>query len=340
MTNELDTKKDAATKSLAIIGFIAMIILIVWLAVQIVGLIPSAFSSLASLLDSRHGSDADTFAVAADQNQINDGDDLTINWTALRSKGSYSFSYNCTEGISVSWRGANGFYNPLHCDEVIDLSDFSETKLDIRVLSQQTTQFADLNYAVTFTPDDEQQPVVIRHGTVTVVSDRPPVFVEETEEETTEVAAETENTEETTVTTPAPTTPRYVTRVTYTTPVSDPNGKTDLEVSLLGVGIITNNTFVKTAEIKSGQRGAFQFQIKNIGTKTSGNWSYTANLPTGETWQSQSQAPLKPNERAVITLSFGSVSGSGIKSFSVQASAPGDINTGNNRLSWAVTLAD
>ena len=51
MSKASPEKKQSVLKTLAIIGFIGIIIFIAWASVQLVNVLPSAFSSLASLAE-------------------------------------------------------------------------------------------------------------------------------------------------------------------------------------------------------------------------------------------------------------------------------------------------
>ncbi len=64
-----------------------------------------------------------------------------------------------------------------------------------------------------------------------------------------------------------------------------------------------------------------------------------AHLPSGVTYNAGAQAPLKPNETAVITLGFQGLAQPGIQTFGAEVQAQGDINPGNNSFNWAVQVS-
>jgi subtilase family serine protease len=122
----------------------------------------------------------------------------------------------------------------------------------------------------------------------------------------------------------------------YEIPVSNPRGFTDLQTAFLNVGEIRNNTFTVTS-LREERDGAFQFSVKNIGTKTSERWTYTVELPDGDSYTSSSQAPLKPNERAVITIGFA-VPGISVHTFEVDVDVDDDRNRNNNSFERRVSV--
>lgn len=100
------------------------------------------------------------------------------------------------------------------------------------------------------------------------------------------------------------------------TTVSDPNGDTDLELTILATGVLDRSRdreFVERDEVDSNDTVAVKFQVKNIGTKTSEEWWYRAELPTdsGFTYDSEEQLELKPGERMEFVLAFTDIEDNG-----------------------------
>lgn len=131
--------------------------------------------------------------------------------------------------------------------------------------------------------------------------------------------------------TPKPTPVLYKTVVTYKMPVSDPKGYTDLVVAFGAVGEMTSgDRFVAAKYLSEDERSAMQFQVKNIGTKTSGEWHFAARLPDGSTVNSLPQRPLLPNETATLTIAFDGVEGTKDRTVGVDVVGGNDINLKNN----------
>jgi hypothetical protein len=349
MNNEqpvTEEQKSSVTKGLAILGFLALIILMVWLAVKIVAFVPGAFSSLASIADSVYNyQNEETVTLSTSKSVVNTSESLVVNWDTLRTPGTYTFSYACIDGVSLEIRDQAGNITALPCNTALPVD--GTNSLDIRTMSEKN-RFTDITYELTFTPSDSRQPIQTTSNVVTVVNATIPTQVATADDEETTEDEETPSTPTDVAaddaTTPAapstPTTPpvRYTEQTVYYTPVSDPNGTVDLRITYKGVGIIENNRFVKAGSIDTNEKGAIQFEVHNTGTKTADVWSFVAELPSDITYKSDTQKALKPNERALFTLGFEGISKKGIESFSVTVSAPNDINRTNNTFNWAVTI--
>jgi hypothetical protein len=352
--NVTHEEKDSLTKTFAIVGFIVLVIFGVWLAVKIVTFVPSAFSSLASLADSVYNyNKTEVITVNGENNVYNTGEAFTLSWGAMRRPGTYTFSYACTEGVSVDTKNVEGKIVSLNCGEPLALGEV--TSLEVLVSSEKN-RFTDIPYTVTYTKNgsDETSSMVTRDLTVVnvaipatgaLVTNMPKPSI------TTEGMGEKAETPVVVAVKPTPKPvakpktyvapkPKTITKTVYTVPASNPNGTTDLQVTYLGSGTITGSTFVKLASIDLDKSGAIQFEVKNIGTKTADVWSYVANLPADISYTSGSQKALKPNERAIITLGFEGLSKEGTEKVGVTVTAKSDVKTTNNKVSGSVTIKD
>jgi len=336
-----EEKKNALTKTFAIVGFTALIIFIVWFAVQLVGVLPSAFSSLASLADSVYNYDNNQeLQVSTNNSVVNAGESFTISWTHMKGVGAYSFSYKCTEGVALDVKNTEGAIVSLNCDTPVALAQ--STSLEVLIASEKY-RFVDVPYTITFAKDETDESVKSTTKTITVVNASIPA--------TGVVVAPVVTTPQTPTTpvdnTPAPVvkpvvkpTTTTVTKVVYGIPVSNPNGVVNLQTTYFGAGSLSGSTFVPATKIDMDLKGAIRFEVKNIGTKTATNWSYVAHLPSDITYTSPIQKELKPNERAVITLGFDGLTEDGIESVSITVSATGDVSTANNTISVKVEIID
>jgi len=91
--------------------------------------------------------------------------------------------------------------------------------------------------------------------------------------------------------------------------ISNPNGKPDLSVRVLAVGTIDKETdqFIATSTVERAGKAAIRFEVTNIGTRSSGLWSFSSTLPTISTYvfrPSEQQNSLNPGDRIEYTLSF------------------------------------
>jgi hypothetical protein len=343
--NDTDQKANRLMKTLAVIGFVVAVIFATWAAVQLVRLLPTAFTSLANLAErvERGPEQQNTIIINDSEDVVGANEPLTISWSEVKRRGVYTLEYDCTEGVALDIRVGANDVTRVPCDELFTLPS-DVTSVDA-VFTSEANRFTDVTYRIGFIKEGEADPFIDDARVITLVNATIPqgqVLAAEDTPETTEPAEDepvAEPEPSTPVTTPAAST-RYVYTTTYQVPVSDPAGYTDLAVRFLGVGEFRGDRYVNTGVIREGNRGAFQFEVKNIGTKTSGEWEFTALLTGGSVYESRAQAPLKPNERSVLTLAFDNVGQEGANRFGVTVSGGGDTRTGNNEFTWATFVTD
>lgn len=338
------------TKTLAILGFVAIIILIVWLAVKIVAFIPGAFSSLASIADSVYNQNSDRELVVSTRNSVvNSGEAFTISWTDMGGNGTYEFVYQCADGVSLDIRKGSGVVEAADCNTTIELG--TATEIDVLVNTEKE-RFTDVEYAIYYVAEGVEAKVT--NSVVTIVNASIPTGVAVdtdtdtmTEPEPTPTTptpstpAVTTPTAPSTPTTPTPLTagqPEVVQYYYYQYPVSDPHGYVDLAVRFLGVGTIDHDVFVPQPVLVEDQRGAIQFEIMNVGSKTTDEWEYEAELPGGQDYESGEQDPLQPGERAILTIGFAELDRRGFEDFSVEVDAEGDVESDNDYFNWRVEV--
>ena len=343
MEQNTETKEEVSTesrnaviKALAIIGFIAIVIIGIWTLVQAVRFAPSAFSTLASIAESIYVVDED-FVVTTQKNVANSGEAFVVSWTAMRADGDYSFTYECVDGVSGEVRNARNNIIEVACGSTALLgSDINDVEV---ILSSEKRRFTDVPYEITFTkPSGEALAsadiVTIVNAAITQSTD----IARENGEDEAEDEGETE--------TEAPATPPATQTVPTTVtsiPVSDPSGTTDLKVTYLGIGTLDDdNEFAPAGTLDNDTRGAIRFEVRNIGTKTSDVWRFRADLPTSPafTYTSEDQGELKPNERSVVTLGFnpGETGSATIKVRLIGEDQ--DSNSSNDSFDWIVTIMD
>jgi hypothetical protein len=333
------TGAQALIKLLAIIGFFAMLALIVWLLVQGVRAFPSVFSSLASIAETIQEYRPSELTIELPKNIVNSGETFTVNWTDMGA-GTYEFTYVCTEGTSLSVRTDEGLLRDIACTDVLTLpDDVHGLFLTVRAGEQR---FSDVDFTVTF--DAKKGDTHIATGRVTVVNATMGVKPQVVATETAEVS---------TITLPPPTpvvppsqpTPsrpavsQPAASIVAFTPKSYESGFVDLRARYLGVGTIENGAFVPKATFTDDDTAAFRFEVKNIGTKTSDTWTYTLSLPGGSTYESDPQTGLTPNEKAVFTVGFelGDTTARAV-TIGGKTIVKDDKDTSNDDFSWSVKV--
>jgi len=93
-------------------------------------------------------------------------------------------------------------------------------------------------------------------------------------------------------------------------------GKPDLEISLIGTGIIdpASKQFITTNYAGFNDEIAIKFQVKNIGTNITGPWQLRINTPSRTTpyYDAPTQVSIKPGDRIVYTTTFDSPTSIGL----------------------------
>jgi hypothetical protein len=340
-------KKDSILKVLAITGFIGIIILIAWASIQLVSVVPSAFSSLASLAENVTNPNntaeevpkVDILVVTSDTLLANTQNPVTINWNTAQANGSYVFSYECADGVAIDLISDAGLQS-IQCGSKYNIGNVDSATITI---DSEKNRYTDINYSVSFLGTNDTRPRAAGSAALTVFNSNISSEIAVTDDNSDAINPDPGTPTLPTIppeqTTPvAPTTPEYTQEYLYTIPTSNPNGKTDLAARYLFTGEIKNNRFVPGA-IEREDDGAIQFEVKNFGTKTSKDWSFEVSLPGGGTYESLTQSSLKPNERAVLTIGFSGADVSA-HTFKVEVDVITDNNPDNNDFSHRVTFVN
>jgi len=362
MNDKTSEKKNPVAKSLTVAGLIGAVILISWFAIQLVGVLPSALNSLASLADSVYNYDPkkdEALTLNTDNDTVTSGETINVSWNKMRESDTFVFSYQCQEGISVDIKTEEKEFSGVTCDNTYDLG--SVERIEILVNSEKN-RLSELKYNIdsfhknssTSTETSSQIITVINPSINEVAIEVPEEPTVDTDTEIiadnnstipeTETPSDTESEnittsdeqEETQTETPIITTsiqPEYTQEYIYEIPTSNPNGTTDLVLSNLNVGSVGFTDFIETANIINSIDNGIRFNVHNIGTRTSENWTYSATLPGNINYKSKEQEPLKPNERATITIEFPQVlNDDELQIFSVTIISDNETNYANNQI--------
>jgi len=331
--------KDRILKSFAVAGFIAIIIIISWLGIKFVSVLPNALTSLASIADTVYNYKKPEIVAVVNKSTVTNGETVSFSWQVPSQKGTFAISYACMTGVSVEIKdGAD--IRLLNCDTNYNIGAVSG--IDLTVFSERN-RYTDIAFTVDFIPTNAPEPTASDTRKVTVINSLiaadTGTTVEVTPPATPSTPAST-TTPPTTPTTPAVPPKKYVHVPIYGIPVSDPNGTTDLAARFITLGTFSSsNVFTQSTAINRNSTGGIQFEVKNIGSKTSNPWTYIMTLPNGTMYTSPQQIPLKPNERTVITIGFpmDGVS-AGTKSSTVVITVMGDNNLRNNSFTATIVV--
>jgi hypothetical protein len=333
------TPQRALIKLLAIVGFFVLLALIIWAVVQGLRAFPSAFSSLASIAETVNNyHPKDDFSVVVQKSIVNSGETFTVTWNEMR-KGTYVFGYSCASDVKFSIRTAEGSLQTITCADTLVLP--AHVTGIFATVETKSQRFSDVPFKIAFDPEKGETVVVEKR--ITVVNATVPQ-VTDIAATTTPVVVVTPKPATTTkpvVTTPKPAPVKPAPTLVTTYPVSNPNGYTDLKITFLGVGKMVSGTFVATSAFDEDDRAAFRFEVKNIGTKTSNDWSYELELPEGNDYSSGTQAPLRPTEYAIFTVGFDLTDESdSSETVSGELEVTGDNNSKNNSFEQTVRVND
>lgn len=345
------SKKGRVQRSLAVVGFIGIIILIAWLSIQLINVMPSAFSSLASLAEvvqrgektattTPEVSESKFIQVSSDKTLLSTGDPVTVSWAAATKAGSHTFSYRCVPGVAITVLD-NENISAIDCETTYNLGNATSLTLTIE---SEKERYTDVQYTIAFLGTNDQNPQASGSASLTIINNAIENILGQAAEETTTPKPEEAEPEAEVVTPQTPTNPPVTTppveqqyEYVYEIPTSNPAGRTDLGVRYVAVGTIANNSFSASTLLKQNSTGAIQFIVQNYGTKTSESWKFTVTLPNGTTYTADSQKPLKPNEQTLLTIGFPTTS-TATHTFLINVSEPTEQNILNNATTQTVTF--
>ena len=348
MNTDTQSQKERVIKSLAILGLLGLIIIIAWGSVQAVKYFPTAVQSLASLADSVYNYDvnkAPEVTLTDTATSTHSGEVLVVAWDTIPATGVYTLSYACEEGLEVKIQSGESDFNNASCDTAYTLGLVDNASL---IVSSTKLDTATFTYTVAYFKTNAIEKtsfathsVEIHNGALVVAPTEPEEELPVVPEVVTPSVPTTPTVPEVTPTTPAkPTTkptPQY--EYTYVVPTSDPNGFSDLQITYLGIGTVgSNGVFKNTGTLRKDAGGAIQFSVINVGTKTSSDWNFTATLPGKTLYESKEQLKLKPNERAILTVSFSAPTSTKPHTFTVELDGGNDVNGKNDRFSWTAQV--
>lgn len=346
MNAEQQPAENTATKTalniFAILGFVALLVIGIWSAIQVITFVPRLFGGETLSLSLPSFGNSSDIEVALSQSRIESGKPMTVSWERGDDMdGILSFAYACKEGFHFEIAG-----KPVACNAPYNIPA-SETELTVvPVLLQGDTIDAPL--AVTYTDSEgesvrDTQTLAVEKGSGSIY--KPPTHGGK--EGTLTLGGSNADTkggdsQVTTATPPAPTPakPQTVQRTVRTVRVpvvrpSDPFGTADLQVAMMSIGAINaQGMYEPKGIVRAFERGAAKFKVTNLGTKETGTWTFTASLPTARQYafQSQPQASIMPGASIEIFLTFDQLA-PGPRNFTVSVdpfNAIRELNEQNN----------
>jgi hypothetical protein len=150
--------------------------------------------------------------------------------------------------------------------------------------------------------------------------------------------------------TPVATTPGNATSETYqisgATTTSSLSGFPDLVTNITAIGYLATSSaesFIASSTVPSGSRPAVKFTIKNIGNNVTGQWRFSASIPTQTSYlyYSPFQQQLNPGESIDYTLGFDQANRGSSQTVFISANfdrAVTESNFNNNGASVNLTI--
>ena len=294
-----EPKPSIVSNILAIVGFIILIVVVIWGLVHLTSISRSWFSSL-------FGKSETAIEVTAPESAAS-GAPFTVSWKYDEpTSGTYAFLYQCESGLQFQTPGPAGILNTIPCGAAFTVP--SEEKILSMTPILSGAEPLDVPLSIIFMPSatstSSGQATRQARGSATVKISPAPLEI----------------------TTPAPApTPTTPTPTQSPTPAPVPKTPADLSVRIISVNVDA-----------SGQ-GVATFDIANVGGTSSGTYYFSAQLPvsSGGAYSSSAQTSLAPGAHIVNTLRFSqAVSGT----FSVSITTP-DANQSNNYASQTMSAS-
>lgn len=335
----------SASRVLAIIGFVGLIIIGMYGSVRVAQAVPGVFSQMASAIVSITSIFVpanETISVTLPSYTVAHDAPVTVAFDHQNKKtegGSYAFRYSCADGVTVSTI-VNGVVTELGCNVPFTFAPFNNS---VTVTpASALTRFADVEVFVAFTPEGAATATVIGSTLMTI---------ENTSLSTSVLTPPTNGTETPATPTPPvtkPTTPaappKKETIIVPQGRASDPNGYTDLTARVIEVGYIdSTGAFIASSTPSRAERVAVRFAVENIGTKTSKEFTFSAVLPTYPpyTYFSPSQVALGPGDRIEFTVGFDSFVRENVGDIVINVDPTGGLNErnkDNNILRYTISV--
>ena len=348
--NASNEQKPSRLKNIfAILGFIILLIVGIWSAIQVVQFVPRLFTDTGTASSPTTGSDSalplngQDIVVQVSPQEATSGEPVQVQWAhnGDPESGILSFSYACVDGFFFQIDG-----RPVPCNAPHTLPG-TTTALEITPVA--TEEATEVPFAITYTNNEGES-----------IRDTERLIVTKTEDAdgTTDSPADTDGKEGTVTGTPIEpqprTNPSQVVTPGVTTPTvrtikvprrSDPFGFADLHVTLVAMGEVNVYGGIVNSQFTSPYaRGGAKFKVTNLGTKETGPWYFNATLPTqgGYPYNSQPQPSLLPGSSTEVVISFDQLV-PGTHFFSVRVDPFNfipELNELNNAASRGITVTN
>ena len=331
-------RAESAMRVLAGIGFIAVLVVGMYLSVAAAKAIPGTFRQVAAAIISISSIFVpanETLTLSLSTASVESGTPLTVAFDHRNksTEGTYAFRYSCTDGVTITTTVQADTAVPITCNQSFAFEPFNNALVIVPSAQKDSA----IELFISFTPNSAGtgSPTIVGSAALTITMPSRAGAPLTTVQPPTSAPAPTP--------TPAPKPPK-TTVVVPQGRQSDPNGFTDLTARIIETGIIdANGAFVASSTPNRASRVAVRFAVENIGTKTSKEFTFSAVLPTYPpfTYFSPSQVALGPGDRIEFTIGFDSFEQDNVGDFIVNVdptSSLNERNKDNNIVKYTVTV--
>lgn len=289
-------------RGLAVVGFIALLVIGLWGTVQVVKRAPQIFSALAAVTTTITSVfvPGETLTINTPESLVPSDNVFKLSFEHKNKRTStYILSYTCADGVSLEMPGQGGVYEEVACGTASPFS--SEDGGIVFIPLSEKNRFVDVTLTIQSVNEDSSLGSQDQ-SVITIVNER---LSGNSSTETSDISKKE-----------ALTAGEKVDRiypVTDSRSVSNPQGQVDLAVRIIETGIIDQtDTFLPRDVIHQGEKAAVRFLVTNLGTKASDNWYFNAVLPSYplHIFHSEAQRALMPGDRIEFTLGFDQLNNS------------------------------
>lgn len=344
---EHEEEKSSGSKLLKVLVMIVILFALFFISIGIVRFVPKAINSLSSAsvyLSSIFSTNKLT--LIPDKEKISSEDTINFSWKNTSNEtGEYTWSFKCTEGVTVLYKSIDGSMQPVICETYFPIPEQlnSYNFLFTSNLNKSTKILTTLTLWDKETKSEKQSD----SQNITIVPKGEAVS------STKEIDANAENNAS-----------KYNPAITETESNSKTNGlinnstqdnntnnsqnnaetksiiktgASDLSISLIQVSAIQNGTqnLVPLTNVGPNDRVTIRFRVSNNGINATGQWRLRANLPTSviidKNYISPVEPSLNPGEFHDMTMIFDSYDPS-INQILIYTENTNDTNLSNNKI--------
>ena len=329
---------EAIVKIFAIMGLVIIILIALYGAMAALRSIPNVWQSIGNAFTSVTGvfdGESEMDLTLSPQSPAS-GAIVTISFEKQGSgEGSYTFSYDCVEGVNFEILSPNGSSRTFaFCNTE---TSFATNGTYVQVIPTLINKdVVSVPIKINFTRNSDNEISASGNAQMTVIKSSGNTFTPPANNPATTTPPVTEKP-------PVNTNPGYT---IITAPrVPSLYGFADLKVSILEVGTINKITgvFTATSYINTSDRVAVKFEVANAGTNVASNWRFNASLPIEPYYMypAGAQPVLNPGDKIIYTLGFDGIQNRAVNQFSVIADPDNFVqesNELNNTATRNITL--